>query len=104
MSNKTGFEIMADNDCIFLSSTGNLSSELGLNYVIPCAYVVSAFVGFLILSKQENQKYPFKIVGLICLVQSSSIYALGLIDYSNCDTLSQKLLKNSLLTPSSWLA
>ena len=49
---------MADNDCFFFSSSFGkkemTSTQLGLNYVGPCAFVVSAFVGFLILSKQEN--------------------------------------------------
>ena len=58
MSNQSGFEIMADNDCFFFSSAWGKnemdSTTIGLYYVAPCAFVVSAFVGFLILSKEEN--------------------------------------------------
>ena len=90
MDSKSGFEIMAENDCFFLGSTYGKEvmthMQLGLNVVGPLAYLISFVVGFLILSKEEYNKYPFKIVGLICLVQSAAIFSLDFIYFSNCDT------------------
>ena len=108
MSQLSGFEVMAYNDCFFFRSPEGhammTDTQIGLSVVGPIAFVISGVIGFLILSNKDNQKYPFKIVGLICLVQSISIFALNDMYDVYCDSWKHTLLKNTLVTPSSWLA
>ena len=78
MDTKSGFEIMAENDCfLFEAEYGNTkfgSYAFWFDVVGTCGYLISFMVGFLILSKERYKKYPFKIVGLICLVQSGALF------------------------------
>ena len=108
--NCTNFEIMACNDCTFFGgpfwrNDVGVYLRIAYNYFGYMSMVISGFTGFLVLSKKENRtRYPHKFIGLICLAQSCSIYTLNSFDHNFCELPVNPIIKNFLVTPTSWIS
>ena len=70
----------------------------------PWGVGVSLVIGLLVLRNKENQRYPYNMIGLLCVVQSGYIYSKGYAYNSMCGTTFQMILENTLLVKDTWLS